>query len=122
MFTRHRSKTLPSTSIFPVAFTQRRLAQSCGPDKLPRKNLDLAMIQSTRFSGDLRDGSVPKEIASDLSLPISMVTRVRNRWLASEHKRRMPLTPKLGFRTVGMDLRLPYLSSYEEIHDERSLY
>ena len=53
----------------------------------------------------------PKEIASDLSLPISMVTRVRNRWLASEHKRRMPLTPKLGFRTVGMDLRLPYLSS-----------
>src|SRR3989442_128563 len=55
-----RSKTLPSTSIFPVAFTQRRLAQSCGPDKLPRRNLDLAMIQSTRFSGDLRDGSVPK--------------------------------------------------------------
>ena len=53
----------------------------------------------------------PKEIASDLSLPISMVTRVRNRWLASEHKRRMPLTPKLGFRTIGMDLRLPYLSS-----------
>jgi len=53
----------------------------------------------------------PKEIASELSLPISMVTRVRNRWLASEHKRRMPLTPKLGFRTIGMDLRLPYLSS-----------
>ncbi|TMI42832.1 NAD(+) synthase [Candidatus Bathyarchaeota archaeon] len=52
----------------------------------------------------------PKEIASDLSLPISMVTRVRNRWLASEHKRRMPLTPKLGFRTVGMDLRLPVTS------------
>lgn len=53
----------------------------------------------------------PKEIASELSLPVSIVARVRKRWLAGEHKRRTPLIPKLGFRTVGMDLRLPYLSS-----------
>src|SRR6267143_4683687 len=53
----------------------------------------------------------PKEIASELSLPVSIVARVRKRWLAGEHKRRTPIIPKLGFRTVGMDLRLPYLSS-----------
>ncbi len=51
---------------------------------------------------------LPQEIAAELGLSVSLVERVRNRWLASEHKRRPPLTVKLGFRTAGQDLRIPY--------------
>ena len=32
---------------------------------------------------------------------------LKRRWLEAEHKRRMPLTPKLEYRTVGTDFRLP---------------
>jgi len=81
------------------------------PGQTAEKELGLSYDTIDQILWGLERWLNPKEIANDLSLPISMVTRVRNRWLASEHKRRMPLTPKLGFRTVGMDLRLPYLSS-----------
>ena len=50
----------------------------------------------------------PKEIARQLKLPLRRVEEIRGRWLASEHKRRAPLTTKLGYRTVGADFRLPY--------------
>jgi NAD+ synthase len=50
----------------------------------------------------------PKEISAELRIPMRMVARVRDRWLQSEHKRRPPLVIKLGFRTAGQDLRIPY--------------
>jgi NAD+ synthase len=49
-----------------------------------------------------------KEIAEQLDLPERQVEQIKKRWLAVEHKRRMPLTPKLEYRTVGEDFRLPY--------------
>jgi len=49
----------------------------------------------------------PKEIARQLNLPAKLVDDVKKRWLATEHKRRLPLTPKLGYRTVGANFRLP---------------
>lgn len=48
----------------------------------------------------------PEEIARELKLPILKVKWVRERWLASEHKRRVLLTMKLGYRTIGADFRL----------------
>lgn len=45
-------------------------------------------------------------IAKQLSQPLTTVTAVKERWLSAEHKRQMPLTPKLAYRTVGHDLRL----------------
>jgi NAD+ synthase len=50
----------------------------------------------------------PKEISEELGIPLRVVARVRSRWLQSEHKRRPPLVFKLGFRTAGQDLRIPY--------------
>ena len=50
----------------------------------------------------------PKEISEELGIPLRVVARVRGRWLQSEHKRRPPLAIKLGFRTAGQDLRIPY--------------
>ena len=50
----------------------------------------------------------PEEIARQLKLPLKLVLGIKARWLANEHKRRMPLTTKLGYRTAGKDFRLPY--------------
>jgi len=50
----------------------------------------------------------PKEIAEQLNLSIKLVEDVKRRWLATEHKRRLPLTMKVGYRTVGKDFRLPH--------------
>ena len=49
-----------------------------------------------------------EEIARQLKLSPKIVLDVKARWLANEHKRRGPLTIKLGYRTVGKDFRLPY--------------
>ncbi len=50
----------------------------------------------------------PQEIAEQLNLTAKFVSDIKQRWLAAEHKRRLPLTTKLGYRTVGADFRLPY--------------
>jgi len=51
---------------------------------------------------------LPEEISKQLNLPLDTVTRVEERWLRSEHKRRPPLAMKIGYRTVAHDIRLPY--------------
>jgi NAD+ synthase len=48
-----------------------------------------------------------QEIAEQLNVEENLVEEVKTRWLANEHKRRLPLAPKIGFRTVGNDFRLP---------------
>ena len=48
-----------------------------------------------------------QEIADQLALEKSVVEAVKRRWLRNEHKRRMPIAPKIGFRSVGTDFRLP---------------
>jgi NAD+ synthase len=49
-----------------------------------------------------------EEISDELRIPLRTVEKIRSRWLSSEHKRRPPLALKLGFRTAGQDLRIPY--------------
>lgn len=49
----------------------------------------------------------PREIAAQLNINTKTVTKVKHRWLSAEHKRRMLLTAKLEYRTVGSDFRLP---------------
>ncbi len=49
----------------------------------------------------------PREIADQLGINTKTVDWVKRRWLSSEHKRRMLLTAKLEYRTVGSDFRLP---------------
>jgi len=51
-----------------------------------------------------------EDIAKQMNLPVEFVDEIKKRWLANEHKRRPPLTTKLGYRTVGSDFRLPYTS------------
>jgi len=50
-------------------------------------------------------GMDDKAIAEESSLPMEKVQRVRSMHQCSVHKRKMPLIPKLGVRTVGLDWR-----------------
>jgi len=49
-----------------------------------------------------------EEICRQLDVPTQLVNDIKTRWLMMEHKRRPPLTTKLGYRTIGADFRLPY--------------
>ncbi len=68
---------------------------------LPYSKLDSVLWRLERWMP-------PKGISEELGIPLEMVEKVRGRLLQSEHKRRPPLSIKLGFRTAGQDLRIPY--------------
>ena len=64
------------------------------------ETLDLILYGLERFMA-------PEDIVDQLAVEKTLVDRVKSRWLANEHKRRMPLAPKIGYRSVGNDFRLP---------------
>lgn len=64
------------------------------------ETLDLVLYGLERFM-------TSKEIAVQIGIEKSIIDKVKSRWLANEHKRRMPIAPKIGFRSVGNDFRLP---------------
>jgi NAD+ synthase len=66
--------------------------------------LDLILLGLENFMS-------PEEIAQQLEQPIKLVQDIKDTWLAKEHKRRLPLTIKLEYRTIGTDFRLPYTRS-----------
>jgi NAD+ synthase len=66
--------------------------------------LDLILLGLENFMS-------PEDIAQQLELPTKLVQNIKDMWLAREHKRRLPLTIKLEYRTVGADFRLPYTRS-----------
>jgi NAD+ synthase len=51
-----------------------------------------------------------EEIAEQLGVKQELVNKIKLRWLHMEHKRRMPLTTKIQYRTMGADFRLPRTS------------
>ena len=67
------------------------------------ETLDLILYGLERFMAT-------EEIARQLNIENVLVKKVKSRWLSAEHKRRMPLTAKLEYRTVGADFRLPRAS------------
>lgn len=64
------------------------------------ETLDLILYGLERFMAT-------KDVADQLGIEKVIVDNVKSRWLANEHKRRTPLAPKIGYRTVGKDFRLP---------------
>jgi NAD+ synthase len=64
------------------------------------ENLDLILYGLEHFMK-------PEEIAKKLGVKKELVNKIKRRWLSMEHKRRMPLTPKIQYRTMGADFRLP---------------
>jgi NAD+ synthase len=78
------------------------------PNQLAEKELGIKYETLDLILFGLEHFMKPKEIAEQLNLSIKLVEKVKRRWLAAEHKRRLPLTTKLGYRTVGKDFRLPH--------------
>jgi NAD+ synthase len=84
----------PSTpALWPQQFAETELG-------IKYETLDLILYGLERFMN-------LEEIAAQLKIDTAIVETVKTKWLAAEHKRRMLLAPKLEFRTVGTDFRLP---------------
>ena len=77
------------------------------PNQTAEKELGLKYETLDLILYGLEKFMATEEIANQLNIQKSIVDNVKTRWLANEHKRRMPLAPKVGFRTVGNDFRLP---------------
>ena len=101
----------------------RKLAQHLGiPEELAAKPSTPALWPNQMAEGELGikyetldlilfglERFMPaQDIADQLNLDLSQVEVLKARWLAVEHKRRMPLAPKLEYRTAGSDFRLPH--------------
>ena len=80
------------------------------PGQLAEQELGMTYETLDLLLFGLEHFMTPKEIAEQLKLPVERVEEIRRRWLATEHKRRAPLTTKLGYRTVGADFRIPYVT------------
>ncbi|HZY93327.1 MAG TPA: NAD+ synthase [Candidatus Bathyarchaeia archaeon] len=78
------------------------------PGQTAEQELGVSYEKLDRILWGLERWMTPREIASELELPLKLVTSIRHRWVSSEHKRRPPLAMKLGYRTPGQDLRIPY--------------
>lgn len=74
---------------------------------LKYEKLDLILYGLEHFMGT-------KEIAKQLNLTIKTVTTIKKRWLQTEHKRKMPLTTKLEYRTVNADFRFARTTEIEQ--------
>ena len=84
----------PSTpALWPQQFAETELG-------IKYETLDLILYGLERFMDE-------EEIATQLKIAEAIVKKVKTKWLAAEHKRRVLLAPKLEFRTVGTDFRLP---------------
>jgi NAD+ synthase len=84
----------PSTpALWPNQFAETELG-------IKYETLDLILYGLERFMAT-------EEVANQLSIQKVIVDTVKSRWLANENKRRMPIAPKIGYRTVGNDFRLP---------------
>lgn len=77
------------------------------PDQLAEEELEVKYEIVDLILYGLERFMSPLDIAEQTGVEPALVERVKNRWLSNEHKRRLPLAPKIGFRTVGNDFRLP---------------
>jgi NAD+ synthase len=96
----HSIAKKPST---PALWPGQKAEEEIG---LKYETLDLILYGLEHF--------MPAEaIARQLSLPLATVLTIKTRWLQTEHKRQMPLTPKLQYRTINADFRVTRAAELE---------
>jgi NAD+ synthase len=78
------------------------------PGQLAEKELGVKYETLDLILYGLEHFMTTEEICRQLDVPTQLVNDIKTRWLIMEHKRRPPLTTKLGYRTIGADFRLPY--------------
>jgi len=92
---------------FPAELAEKPSTPALWPDQFAEtelgikyETLDLILYGFERFM-------TTEDITQQLNIERPLVEKVKSRWLSAEHKRRVLLSPKLGYRTVGTDFRLP---------------
>jgi NAD+ synthase len=93
---------------FPEELVAKPSTPSLWPEQLAEAELGIKYETLDLILFGLEHFMSTQEIAAQLGIEEKQVQKVKIRWLASEHKRRIPLSPKVGYRTVGADFRLPY--------------
>jgi NAD+ synthase len=77
------------------------------PNQLAEDELGMKYEQLDLILYGLEHFMKPEEIEAQLHVERYTVEEIKHRWLSAEHKRRMLLTAKLEYRTIGTDFRLP---------------
>ena len=77
------------------------------PGQLAEKELGIEYERLDLILYGLEHFMTTEEMAKQLCLNETLLDKIKHRWLAAEHKRRMLLTTKVEYRTVGTDFRLP---------------
>jgi NAD+ synthase len=83
----------PSPALWPGQLAEKELG-------IEYELLDLVLFGLEHFMD-------AEDIAKQLGIEKKQVEDIKRRWLSAEHKRRMLLTMKLEYRTIGIDFRLP---------------
>jgi NAD+ synthase len=77
------------------------------PGQLAEKELGIKYALLDLILYGLEHFMETEEIAEQLGIEKQLVDKTKRRWLSAEHKRRVLLTTKLEYRTIGTDFRLP---------------
>jgi NAD+ synthase len=91
----------------PKAIVAKPSSPALWPGQLAESELGIKYEQLDLILYGLEHFMKTEEIAKQLDVEKELVNRVKHRWLSAEHKRRMFLTSKLEYRTIGADFRLP---------------
>jgi NAD+ synthase len=91
----------------PKEVTTKPASPALWPGQLAEQELGVGYETLDLILYGLEHFMETEEIAKQLRIEREMVEGVKHRWLHMEHKRRLPLTTKLEYRTVGTDFRIP---------------
>ena len=92
---------------FPAKLSAKPSTPALWPNQLAETELGIKYEKLDLILYGLERFMTTAEIAQQLRVKETLVESVKNRWLSVEHKRRLPLTVKVAYRTVGTDFRLP---------------
>ena len=90
----------------PQEIVEKPSSPALWPGQLAENELGIEYGQLDFILYGLERFMKPEEIAAQLHVEKQLVDEIKRRWLSAEHKRRVLLTAKLEYRTVGADFRL----------------
>jgi NAD+ synthase len=90
----------------PEAIVEKPSSPALWPGQLAENELGIKYEQLDLILFGLERFMRPEEIAAQLHMEKHLIDEIKCKWLSAEHKRRMLLTAKLQYRTVGADFRL----------------
>jgi NAD+ synthase len=91
----------------PKAIITKPSSPALWPGQLAEKELGIEYDQLDLVLFGLERFMKVEEISRQLGAKKALIEKIKRRWLSAEHKRRVLLTAKLEYRTIGTDFRLP---------------